>query len=190
VMAIETEVKLPIADLELFRANLGRLNPVRISERHFEDNYVLDFPNAQMRSRGRLLRIRITSGASFLTFKEAALPEGPFKIREEVETQVRDGLAALDILRRTGMQVWFRYQKYREEFSVVLGKRGGEVHVTLDETPVGTFAELEGKEELIRRVAEKMGFSESHFIKDSYYSLYLRHCGDRGVVPSHMVFAA
>ena len=41
-MAIETEVKLPIADLELFRANLGRLNPVRISERHFEDNYVLD----------------------------------------------------------------------------------------------------------------------------------------------------
>src|SRR5205823_924928 len=90
-MAIETEVKLPIADLELFRANLGRLNPVRISERHFEDNYVLDFPNAQMRSRGRLLRIRITSGASFLTFKEAALPEGPFKIREEVETQVRTG---------------------------------------------------------------------------------------------------
>src|SRR5919201_1980137 len=104
-MAIETEVKLLIPDLDLFRTNLGRLNPVRISERHFEDNYVLDFPGAQMRWRGRLLRIRI--------------------------------------------QVWFRYQKYREEFSVPFGKRTGEVHVALDETPVGTFAELEGKKELI-----------------------------------------
>jgi adenylate cyclase class 2 len=189
-MAIETEVKLLIRDLDLFRTNLERRNPVRISERHFEDNYVLDFPDAQMRWRGRLLRIRITSSASFLTFKDAALPESSFKIREELETAVKDGLTALEILRRTGLQVWFRYQKYREEFSVVLGKRGGEVHVALDETPVGTFAELEGKEELIRRVAEKVGFSESHFIKDSYYSLYLRYCGDRGVIPGNMLFAA
>ncbi len=189
-MAIETEVKLLIPDLELFRTNLGRLNPVRISERHFEDNYVLDFPDARMRSGGRLLRIRITSSVSFLTFKEAALPEGPFKSREELETPVQDGLAALEILRRIGTQVWFRYQKYREEFSVLFGKGNGEVHVALDETPVGTFAELEGKEELIRRVAEKVGFSESHFIKDSYYSLYLRYCGDRGVIPGNMLFAA
>ena len=94
-MAIETEIKLLISDLDLFRADLGRLKPVRISERHFEDNYVLDFPDAQMRSRGRLLRIRITSGASFLTLKEAALPESAFKIREELETTVPDGPAVL-----------------------------------------------------------------------------------------------
>jgi adenylate cyclase, class 2 len=189
-MAIETEIKLPLADLDLFRTNLGRLNPVRISERHFEDNYVLDFPDAQMRSQGRLLRVRITSSTSFLTFKEAASPEGPFKVREELETPVQDGLETLEILQRIGMQVWFRYQKYREEFSVLLETRKGEVHVALDETPVGAFAELEGRQELIRKVAEKVGFSESHFIKDSYYSLYLRYCGDRGVIPRHMVFAA
>jgi len=189
-MAIENEVKIRIDEIDAFRANLQRLKPQVISVRHFEDNYVLDFPDGRIRGRGCLLRVRITRETGLLTFKAAAAAGGPFKTRQELETPLLDGAAALDILQRIGMQVWFRYQKYREEFCVALGRSTrNEVHVALDETPVGTYAELEGPGDSIRNLAEKMGISEKQFLRDSYYALYIRYCQERGQNPAHMIFA-
>ena len=39
------------------------------------------------------------------------------KLREELETVVGDGLLLLRVLDQLGFRVWFRYQKYREEFA-------------------------------------------------------------------------
>src|SRR5881296_392427 len=124
-MAIENEVKIRVDELDLLRENLRRLNTRVVSARHFEDNYSLDFPDGQIRARGCLLRVRITRDTALLTFKEAARSGGPFKTREELETPIPDGRTLLDILRRVGLQVWFHYQKYREEFSVTLGGKAG-----------------------------------------------------------------
>ena len=86
------------------------------------------------------LRIRMENGKSRLTFKGPVQPS-MMKLREELETVVGDGEVLLRIFEELGLQVWFRYEKYREEFS------HEDVIVAIDETPVGVFVEIEGSEQ-------------------------------------------
>lgn len=187
-MPTETEVKLPVQDVAGFRMRLRTLQAKVIRARHFEDNYVLDFPDGRLRSRGCLLRVRITKDEAFVTFKEAAQPDGSFKTREELETPVLDGGSVLEILGRLGLEVSFRYQKYRTEYSVGPRKGIGRVLVSLDETPIGVYTEFEGSKAAILGAAKKLGCEESEFLRDSYYTLYVRDCRNRGVDPGHMTF--
>ena len=76
----------------------------------------------------------------------------------------------------------FRYEKYRTEFT------DGEGVVTLDETPIGDYLELEGGEEWIDRVAAKLGYRESDYVTMSYGRLYLEHCNKNQIEPANMVF--
>ena len=189
-MGIETEIKVSVSDCEDFLRRLDLLGPVLLSPRHFEDNYVLDYSDQRLRARQCLVRLRTAGDSSYLTFKGPPAPEGKFKVREEHETRIGDPAVGLRILEEMGLVIWFRYQKYRQEYSVRTGETPeGEIHVVLDETPVGVYAEFEGTEEGVRRVAETMGFDESNFIRESYYSLYEQFCRARGQSPGHMVFS-
>jgi adenylate cyclase class 2 len=185
-LAIETEIKVRAADLGELRRRLESLGGRLVAPRHFEDNYVLDFADGAIRSRAALLRVRNAGENWVVTYKGAALPEGPFKSREELETGIADGPTALEILGRLGLRVWFRYQKYREDWGA--GSEGQQVLVSLDETPVGSFAELEGTGDAIRRLAAALGFRETDFIRDSYYTLHVRACTERGESAAHMLF--
>ena len=62
------------------------------------------------------------------------------KMRDEHETVVGDGEVLQRVLEELGLHVWFRYEKYREEYAAE------DVTIALDETPVGTFVEIEGGE--------------------------------------------
>ena len=73
------------------------------------------------------------------------------KLRDEFETVVGDGVLLLRIFEELGYQVWFRYEKYREEFA------HEDVIVAIDETPVGVFVEIEGSEGGITAMAAAMG---------------------------------
>jgi len=88
----------------------------------------------------------------------------------------------LYVLERLGFTVWFRYQKYREEF----GAR--DAIVALDETPIGTFVEIEGSEAAITEMAVALGRSEADYLLDSYRGLYVQHCEASGTPVGDMVF--
>ena len=188
-MAVETEIKIQISDLEKIKKMLLDLNARVLSARHFEENFVLDTQEGRLRAGQCLLRVRKTKGKGSVTFKGPVRPLGIFKSREEHETVVQNADTMLEIFQDIGMKIWFRYEKYREEFSVpVSSGPPGEIVVSLDDTPIGKYAELEGSEEGIREIAGKLGFSESQFLRDSYYSLFARFCRDHGEGPGHMVF--
>jgi adenylate cyclase class 2 len=182
-LSVETEIKVKIEDPAGFCLRLNALNAAASAARHFEDNHLLDFPDQRLRSGQCLLRIRFAEGLGFLTYKGPPRPDGIFKTREEMETRLEDGAVMLQVLERIGMCVCFRYQKYRREFAL------DGVHVAVDETPIGNYVEFEGSEEGIRNLARKMGIAESHFLRASYYSLYLEYCRQGGgEAPQFMVF--
>jgi adenylate cyclase class 2 len=128
-----------------------------------------------------VLRIRTENGKSLMTFKGPVQP-GTMKIREELETVVADGEVLLKVFELMGLAVWFRYQKYREEFSAE------DVIVALDETPVGTFVEIEGGEDGILAMTGALGHTPGDFVLDSYRGLFLKYRDEYGLTGSDMVF--
>lgn len=81
-----------------------------------------------------------------------------------------------------GYQPVFRYEKYRTEYT------DGTGILTLDETPIGCYIELEGDPQWIDETAGKLGYHERDYITKSYGALYRSHCLERQVPPTNMVF--
>jgi adenylate cyclase, class 2 len=103
-------------------------------------------------------------------------------VREELETVVGDGEMLVRVFGELGLHVWFRYEKYREEFS------HEDVIVAIDETPVGVFVEIEGTEQGIADMTVAIGRTSDDYIVDSYRSLFLQHREQYGLNGSDMVF--
>lgn len=180
---IENEVKLRVADAASARALIERRGFQVLHPRVFESNEVFDTPCGTFRARGELVRIREVDGRAVLTFKGVATP-GPHKQRPEYETTAGDASALRRIFQGLGLQRTFRYEKYRTEFQ----RAGEDGIVTLDETPIGVFLELEGGAEWLDQCAGELGFSSADYITRSYGALYLEHCREHGIEPANMVF--
>ena len=179
----EVEVKLPVADPETGLQKICSAAFHVTAPRVFEENLVLDTPSGTLRKGGLLLRVRRAGDSVICTFKGREIP-GPHKRREEREFRASDFEEALAVFRGLGYSPAFRYEKYRTEF--VRGSEPG--HVTLDETPVGVFIELEGPAQWIDNAAVELGFSRDDYILASYGRLYAewreRHPG----APPDMIF--
>jgi len=181
-MSTETEVKIRIESVVDFIAQALSHGATRISERSFEDNILFDFPDDRLKLSHCILRVRSVDGRGILTYKGAPRPDVIFKSREELETNIENPETAIEIFGRIGMRQGFRYQKYRQVFSL------GGVHLAVDETPIGNYAELEGTQNDILNLAEKLGIEKALFINRSYHALYLDYCRERGIAPLSMIF--
>lgn len=112
------------------------------------------------------------------------------KVRDEIEAQVSDSANLIKIFEGLGMRGWFRYEKYRTTYQLPAAKswaRG--LLIELDETPIGTFVELEGPPYAIDRAATELGYTKSNYILTNYLSLYVEDCRRKGVQPQNMLFA-
>ena len=178
---LEREVKLRFDSPEQARAAVLAAGATPMRSRRLQEDGLLDTPDESLRRLQSVLRVRIESGRSLLTFKGPAQPSN-MKLREEVETVVGDGPAVLRILEALGLRVWFRYQKYREEFAL------DDVIVAVDETPVGTFVEIEGGERGIMEMAAALGRGPADYLLDSYRALFFEHCRRQGQPITDMLF--
>ena len=169
---LEIEVKLAIRSLQRLRRDLLEMGCKETVPRSLERNWTWDFPGQPLRQQGKLLRVRQFAGRCLLTFKGAARQSRHFKIREERETEVQDPETLGVILGRLGLDVFFRYEKFRTSYSLRLRGMRRSVDLSVDETPIGNYLEIEGREADIHRVAEKLGFEEDAFIKESYLALF------------------
>lgn len=133
-----------------------------------------------------------------LTFKSPpeALAIGPavvagnrHKVREELETVLTDAGALQRIFEGLGLRGWFRYEKYRTAYRLPgRYKWAKDLLIDFDETPIGTYVELEGPHQAIDQAAELLGYHARDFITKNYLVLYLEECKRRGVPPTHMLF--
>jgi adenylate cyclase class 2 len=214
-MAKETEIKLKINDLPAFHRALRRMGARLASPgapRVHEENMIFDTPQGGLAKHGQLLRIRTetpeTRGKSknsrpkqrvILTFKQPmtkqtaagvdTASEGSYKVREEIEVEVGEAENLAKIFAGLGLGGWFRYEKYRTTFRLPASKAWAKgLLIELDETPIGTFAELEGPAAAIDRAAGELGFSKRDYVLKNYLRLYMEECRRMGQQPTHMLF--
>jgi len=180
-IGLEREIKLRCASIGEARDAILALGATPVRGRRLQEDCLLDTADEQLHRRRCVLRVRVEPGRSILTFKGPVQPS-PMKLREERETVVGDGEAMLRLLEELGYRVWFRYQKYREEFGCE------DVIIALDETPMGAFIEIEGNEKGIADLAERLGRTPADYLLDSYRGLHLKHCEAHGTPFGDMLF--
>ena len=181
-MILEREIKLEFGSAEEARAAVLATGATPLLGRRLQEDSLLDTSDEELRRRRCVLRVRVENGKSRLTFKGPVQPSA-MKLREEVETVVGDGEVLIQVLQELGLHVWFRYEKYREEFA------HEDVIVAIDETPVGVFVEIEGSESGIAAMTEAIGRSPDDYITDSYRGLFLQRRDACGLTGSNMLFA-
>lgn len=206
----EIEVKLPARDVPAIVRRLQAMG-ARPVARIFEQNALFDTPDEYFRRHQSILRIRVEEHAGqgwkpqrrksrkpacegLLTFKCPAESSGKrrhvaqtrYKERLEIEYQLPDARRFGRLLERLGLRSWFQYEKYRTHFRIA----GSALHIDLDETPIGTFLELEGPRKAIDHVARALGYSARDYITASYLELYAAECDRRRVPVADMVFSA
>ena len=179
-MTLEREAKLRFADAAAAREAVTRLGARLQRARHFEDNLLLDDASRALASGGTALRLRRAEGRAILTYKGPRREDASgLKVRPEIEVEVADGDRAQALLEALGYEPAFRYQKFRE----VWGWKDAEVDV--DETPLGTFVEIEGPTETIHEALRLLGLGPDDCVRESYPALY-RAAGGQG----DMVFSS
>ncbi len=177
----EVEIKLPAPDLGAVRGLLQGCGALLVAARHFESNDLYDDSEGSIAKRGCTLRLRRTPGAATLTFKGPAQFSAGIKTREERETEVADPDELDRILTGLGYRPRFRYEKHREEWSLE------RCFVELDETPIGSFVEIEGDPTVIRAVVLRLGLDPADAIPYSYAKLYARRRGEDPSLPPDML---
>ncbi len=215
-MAQEIEIKLRISDTKALTRRLKRLGARPVSGgsgRVHELNVIFDTPEGALAKHGQLLRIRTETPVpksktskrapgqrTLLTFKRPSVERTPtpgrgqenhrHKVREEIEVEVADAGVLTHIFEGLGMRGWFRYEKYRTTFGLPASAKWARgLLIELDETPIGTFVELEGPPAAIDRAAQELGYSTRDYVLKNYLLLYVEECRRRGREPKNMLFA-
>jgi len=214
-VARETEIKLRISNVPAFQRALKRIG-ARLAgpgtSKVHEENVIFDTPQGGLAKHGQLLRIRTETPEVrgkpkktgprqrvVLTFKQpmvqpagaetGSASAGSYKVRDEIEVEVAEGANLTRIFEGLGMSGWFRYEKCRTTFRLPASKAWAlGLLIELDETPIGTFVELEGPAAAIDRAAAELGFSKHDYLSKNYLRLYMEECRRKGVQPTHMVF--
>jgi adenylate cyclase class 2 len=184
---VETEIKLRWAGSAAeARAHIERRGYRVVEARTLESDQLFDRATGELKQGDQILRLRRTdpreSGAT-VTYKGPATRER-YKSREEIEFQVSDLEAFTHLLGRLGYLPGFRYEKYRTKFAAP-GEPG---IITLDETPIGVFLELEGAKSWIDGTAGRLGFALSAYSTASYAALYREYRQENKDAPADMTF--
>lgn len=181
---VETEVKIRFGGTPGEAVRLIERCGFSVSlPRVLEVDQIYDRDSGELRAADQLLRLRRSGATATVTYKGPATRE-KYKSREEIEFRVDDPDAFELVLERLGYQPRFRYEKYRTIFR----EAGGKGIVTLDETPIGVFLELEGEAQWIDASAARLGFSHAEYCTLSYAAVYREYLQKNQSAPANMVF--
>jgi adenylate cyclase, class 2 len=171
MQAPETELKFVVHDIPGFHASIQKLGLTLKTPRTFEGNTLFDTPDRQLRAKRQILRLREYGPHFVVTHKRLTDPNAVdtrYKTRIETETDVEDGPAMAEIFCQLGFCPAFRYEKFRTEWDAPTGG-----HLVLDETAIGTWAELEGDPAWIESMLAQLNIPSADCTVESYGALFL-----------------
>ena len=163
-MATETELKYRANHRSVRRA-LKILGARRVDAVH-EANLIFDNDAELLRRAGLLMRVRVLDrGSARLTFKGPKVSHAGVKTRDEYETTVVDTVNLHRLLMRLGLRPLVIYGKDRETWE------HGRVEIALDSLVFGSFCELEGPEDEIRKLARALRLRPDALEQQGYPNL-------------------
>jgi adenylate cyclase, class 2 len=192
MQSAEIELKFPVADPQALQARLPHLGFQLETPRTFEHNTLFDTPTRDLRAKRQILRLREYGGIHILTHKridDRNAEPSRYKIRIETETAVSDPHALAEIFAQLGYTPAFIYEKYRTEYSILDPATNTTPHLVIDETPIGTYAELEGPTDWIDRTLAELNVDPATSLTDSYGKLFLDWKQRTGSPAEHLTFA-
>jgi adenylate cyclase class 2 len=156
--------------------------------RTLESDQLFDLPSAALRQSDRILRLRKTvspdgTPRAMITYKGPAT-RNSYKSREEIEFDASDPDSFTLVLDRLGYQPTFRYEKFRTQLRAA-GEPG---LITIDETPIGVYLELEGPQSWIDSTAARIDLPSAQFLTVSYAALYSEYRAQHPEAPADMTF--
>lgn len=185
----ETEIKLRWnGTAQEARALIERHGYAVSVPRTLESDQLFDLPSTALQQSDRILRLRKTTTPegttrAMVTYKGPATRDG-YKSREEIEFDVSSPDTFTLVLDRLGYQPTFRYEKYRTQLRAV-GEPG---LLTIDETPIGVYLEMEGPQDWIDSTAARVGLPKAQFLTVSYAGLYREYRKEHPEAPPDMTF--
>jgi adenylate cyclase, class 2 len=191
----EIELKFPVPDPEALQTRLSQLGFHLVTPRTFEHNTLYDTPNRDLRARKQILRLRQYGSLCTLTHKRLPDQQDPvdttrYKIRVETETIVAECAAMDEIFKQMGYLPAFIYEKYRTEWSHSADPSAEiPAHLVIDETPIGTYAELEGPTAWIDQTLVALNIDPATCLTDSYGKLFLDWKQRTASPAEHLTFA-
>jgi adenylate cyclase class 2 len=188
MQSAEIELKFRIDSLPEFERRLPRLGFHLETPRTFEQNTLYDTPERTLKERGEILRVRRYGDRWVLTHKRHPDDEDPasiYKVRIETESEVSDGEVLAEVFTRLGYGPAFQYEKFRTEYGAEDEPHG---HLVLDETPIGTFGELEGPTDWIDRSLAALGIDPGDCLTESYGKLFLAWKDETGSSARNLTF--
>jgi adenylate cyclase, class 2 len=195
MQSAEIELKFPVSDPTVFQSRLSALGFHLDTPRTFEHNTLYDTPARDLRASQQILRIRQYGSLCTVTHKRRPGPDEPvdttrYKIRIETETAIEEGPALAAIFVQLGYPQAFVYEKYRSEWSHPISSDSELTgHLVIDETPIGTWAELEGPTDWIDRTLAQLNIDPATCITDSYGKLFLDWKQRTGHSAENLTFA-
>jgi adenylate cyclase, class 2 len=168
---LEIEVKLRIPSVGVMRPRLLRGGFNQVQPEAVETSQLWD-RSGELQGQGSALRVRQYGGRCLLTWKGPRVADPHLKIRPEVETEVADPAAMEAILRALGYSPALTIIKTRSVWA------RGDLEACLDQTPYGSFLELEGEPEAIRLAMAQLGLGQAQIEPRSYAALYSGGSGD------------
>ena len=170
-MAIEIEKKYRLKP-EQRSALTQKLRDVgaQYDREEFEENTL--YEGGPIDFNRNVLRLRRIGETAVLTYKERLNVNSDAKHQREEETNVGDAEAMRSILEALGFMARVVYEKRRETWQL------GDTEIVIDELPFGLFLEIEGSEDGIAVVEDKLGTAQLE-IESSTYPQLTRKLGKR-----------
>ena len=138
----------------------------------FEENVI--YSGGALDAWNEVLRLRRTERGATLTYKREIESASSIKQRREEETRIEDADAMHAILDALGFHPVLVYEKRRETWNL------DNVEIAIDELPFGWFVEIEGDEQAILEVEQKLNLAGAEAEHATYPHLTAQHgvqCG-------------
>lgn len=164
----EIEVKFYVRDLKKLEARLRERKARLVQPRIHETNIRFDTADQDLGRQQRVLRLRQDEQVRF-TYKGPSKNEAGVLSRTEIELTLDDFEKAKQFLEALGFEKSFFYEKFRTTYEL------DDLHIMLDETPLGSFIEIEGaSRNSIHALSEKLDLNWAAAVGASYALLFER----------------